>query len=124
MNITHLESAVIRLFRTFQRDCFVYQLRQTHPALNRFVIDEMKLWNYPKLQPVRQMTPQKSSCVLQSFTGEEIVVFAAQCGVENLGMSIIMTYLNTGQSDHANTRVFEFVANQIGQFTLNLVGNT
>ena len=69
------------------------------------------------------MTTQESSRVLQSIAGEKIITFAAQRGVENLGMSIIVTYLNTRQGNHADTRVLEFVVNQVGQLTLNLVCN-
>lgn len=83
----------------------------------------MELRYYPQLQSVRQMAAQKSSCVLQSIAGEKIIVFAAQCGIKNLGMSIIVSYLNTRQGNHAYTRVLEFIANQIGQLTLYLVCN-
>lgn len=61
--------------------------------------------------------------MLQAIADEKVVAFAAQRRVENLGVRIIMAHLDTCQSEHPDTRVFELVANEIRQFALDLVGD-
>lgn len=114
----------IRLFfRTFLSHRLIYKMGQLHSTFDRLIIDEMELRYYPQLQSMRQMAAQKSRCVFQPITGEKLIIFAAQRGIENLGMSIIVTYLYARQGNHAYTRILEFVTNQVGQLTLNLVRN-
>src|SRR5450759_775392 len=90
-------------------------------ALDGRIVDEMQLRHDAQLDAVRQLAAQKAAGVFQTLL--RFSVFAIQTSEKNLGMRIIARHFHAGDGHQTHTRVVDLQANQLGYFTLDLLGD-
>ncbi len=73
------------------------------------------------MQTLEQTIAQKARCRIQALSG--LFGIARQDTEIDLGVRVIGRDLNRIDRDHAHTRVFQLACNQLGQITLDLVGD-
>ena len=82
----------------------------------------MQLRHDAQLDAVRQTTAQKTRGTIQPLL--RLVLLAIQAREKNLGMRIVTRHFNARDGNQLHTRVVDFEANQLGNFTLNLLTDT
>src|SRR5713226_630718 len=84
----------------------------------------MEFGNDAQAEAAGKLGTQKPGRVLQALLCLRNDLRAAQGGEENLRVPVIVADFHAGQRNHANPRILEFAADQVGQISLDLVRYT
>src|SRR5450755_3282697 len=104
-------------------DGVVDQLGQTKTGFNGIVVHEMELRHRIEREPVRELSAQVSSRMLQGCNRGRRLLLAGQMREKNLGVRKVGGHFDRGDSDHADPRVLDVQLQQIAKLALDLIAD-
>jgi hypothetical protein len=100
---------------------FPQQLIHTFTFLFNAVPHEMNLRRARKVEGEAQLFPNVGSRVTESAEGQPVFLFVSGNSYENLGVPAIVGKANIGDRNHRQSRVFQFVPDNLGNLFANNV---